>query len=103
MTRIANMFQTGPGVVREALGEEVGPHELGGPAVHARNGVAHFVVPTDIDAAFLVREVLSYLPQNAWEEPPEVEPEGPPTDNPGACVPRERRLVYDIRDVARGV
>jgi acetyl-CoA carboxylase carboxyltransferase component len=103
MTRRTNMFLTGPSVVREALGEEVAPHELGGSAVHARNGVCDFVVPTDIDAAFLVRELLSYLPQNACEPPPTAEPEEPPGDNPGGYVPRETRRVYDVRDVARAI
>jgi acetyl-CoA carboxylase carboxyltransferase component len=39
MTERARMFLTGPQVVREALGEEVSMEELGGPDVHARNGV----------------------------------------------------------------
>ena len=103
MTRDADMFLTGPAVVGEALGEEVGAHELGGSAVHARNGVCQFVVPTDIDAAFLARDLLSYLPQNSAEAPPCIRPEPPPGQNPGACVPRETRRVYDVREVARAV
>ena len=37
------MFLTGPGVVREALGEEIDAAGLGGPKVHDRNGVCHLV------------------------------------------------------------
>jgi acetyl-CoA carboxylase carboxyltransferase component len=103
MTKSANMFLTGPRIVREALGEEVTPAELGGPAVHARNGVCDFVVPTDIDGAFLARELLSYLPQSSSQEPPHTHPDEPPDDNPGACVPRETRRVYDVREVIRGI
>jgi acetyl-CoA carboxylase carboxyltransferase component len=103
MTKAANMFLTGPGVVRAALGEEVTPSELGGSRVHARNGVCQFVVPTDIDAAFLARELLSYLPQNSSEDPPDAAVEPALMDDPGACVPRETRRVYDIRDVVRGI
>ena len=55
MTADASMFLTGPAVVREALGEEVTATKLGGTRVHERNGVCHFVVPTDDDAARLVR------------------------------------------------
>jgi acetyl-CoA carboxylase carboxyltransferase component len=39
MTAHARMFLTGPRVVQEALGEDVGMEELGGPRVHERNGV----------------------------------------------------------------
>ena len=101
MTKSAKMFLTGPGIVRAAIGEEVTPDELGGTAVQSRNGVSQFVVPTEIDAAFLVRELLSYLPQNSSESPPDAAPEDPSGDNPGACVPRETRRVYDIREVVR--
>ena len=45
MTEGASMFLTGPGVVKEALGEDVTAAELGGHRVHERNGVAHFVAP----------------------------------------------------------
>ena len=37
------MFLTGPGVVRDALGEEIDAAALGGPRVHERNGVCHLV------------------------------------------------------------
>jgi acetyl-CoA carboxylase carboxyltransferase component len=103
MTRSANMFLTGPRVVRQALGEEVTPEDLGGSRVHSRNGVCQFVVPTDIDAAFLVRELLSYLPQSASDAPPDAPAREPLGDNPGACVPRATRHVYDIRTVIEGI
>ena len=51
MTESARMFLTGPRVVREALGEEVSMEELGGPAVHARNGVCQLVAADDAEAA----------------------------------------------------
>ena len=103
MTKSAKMFLTGPGVVQAAIGEDVTLEELGGWGVHARNGVAQFVVPTEIDAAFLVRELLSYLPQNSAEDPPEAEPEDPIGANPGAHVPRDTQRVYDVRDVVREI
>jgi acetyl-CoA carboxylase carboxyltransferase component len=103
MTKESKMFLTGPGVVRAATGEDVDAATLGGPNVHARNGVCQFVVPTDIDAAFLSRELLSYLPQNTSELPADAEPHPPPIENPGVYVPRESRRVYDVRDVARGI
>ena len=55
------MFLTGPGVVREAMGEDVTAAELGGPRVHEKNGVCHFVADDELAAADLVRELLDYL------------------------------------------
>src|SRR4029079_5317887 len=47
MTGGSSMFLTGPGVVREVMGEDVTADGLGGTRVHQRNGVCHFVAPTD--------------------------------------------------------
>jgi acetyl-CoA carboxylase carboxyltransferase component len=103
MTHHASMFLTGPKVVGEVTGERVSAEELGGTRVHERNGVCQFVVPNEVDGAVLARDLLSYLPQNAWESPPESEPQDTITDNPGACVPRETSRVYDVRQVVRGI
>ena len=70
MTEDAAMFLTGPGVVREALGEEIDAAALGGPRVHDRNGVCHLVERDDPAAAARVRELLGYLPSAAGEAPP---------------------------------
>ena len=39
MTEQSAMFLTGPGVVKEVMGEDVDAVELGGPRVHSKNGV----------------------------------------------------------------
>src|SRR5947209_16430284 len=54
MTEDAAMFLTGPGVVREALGEKISAVELGGPRVHERNGVCHLVERDELAAALRV-------------------------------------------------
>ena len=77
MTERANMFLTGPAVVREVMGEDVDAFELGGPKVHERNGVAHFVASTDADAALLARDLLDHLPANSGERAPQWRPVGP--------------------------
>ncbi|MGH2876942.1 MAG: carboxyl transferase domain-containing protein, partial [Solirubrobacteraceae bacterium] len=64
MTADASMFLTGPGVVREALGEEVDAQQLGGTRVHQRNGVCNFVARDDADAAAFARDLLGYLPSH---------------------------------------
>jgi len=103
MVEGSSMFLTGPGVVREAIGEDVSPDALGGTRVHERNGVCHLTAPSDLDAARLARELLSYLPQNSGDEPPRTAPGAPPGIDPGAVVPREPRRAYDMRDVVRSL
>jgi acetyl-CoA carboxylase carboxyltransferase component len=103
MTRESSMFLTGPGVVREALGEEVDAGQLGGTRVHERNGVCHFVAEDDVDASQLVRELLSYLPSHRDLPVPRAIPSPAGGHDPGAVVPREARKVYDVRDVIRAI
>jgi acetyl-CoA carboxylase carboxyltransferase component len=103
MTERANMFLTGPAVVREVMGEDVTLAELGGHKVHEKNGVAHFVAPTDADAALLARDLLDHLPANAGERAPLWRAVGPVGYDAGEPVPEDERRVYDVRDVVRGV
>ena len=103
MTCAADMFLTGPRVVREVLNETVTARELGGAAVHSRTGVCHFVGADDIDAIRIARELLSYLPQHAEAPPPRCTPREPLASDPGADVPAETRKVYDVRNVARAI
>jgi acetyl-CoA carboxylase carboxyltransferase component len=101
MTKEASMFLTGPGVVREVTGEQVDGTTLGGPKVHERNGVCQLVADSDLDAAWLVRDLLDYLPQHARARPqrwPTVEASGALPQ-----VPDEERKVYDVRHVLRAL
>jgi acetyl-CoA carboxylase carboxyltransferase component len=104
MTQDAAMFLTGPGVVREALGEEIDAAGLGGPHVHERNGVCAVVAPDVAAAAREVRALLGYLPQTfAAGAPIEDGWRAPATGDPDAAVPAEPRRAYDIRAVLRSV
>jgi acetyl-CoA carboxylase carboxyltransferase component len=99
MTDESSMFLTGPGVVREALGEDITANDLGGTRVHQKNGVCHFVEPNALDAALLARDLLGYLPSHRGAQAP-VRTSRPPTGrDPAACVPAQARRVYDVRDV----
>lgn len=99
MTPDASMFLTGPAVVREVLGEDVTTAGLGGTRIHERSGVCHFGASSDVDAIFLTREILSYLPANASEPPPRLAAVDPTGRDPAATMPREARRVYDVREV----
>ncbi len=99
MTEGSAMFLTGPGVVREVMGEEVDAQELGGPRVHTKNGVCQFVAEDDREAAALARQLLALLPSHAGERPPHGGPAAVPTEDPSKFVPESQRSVYDVRDV----
>ena len=99
MTESSSMFLTGPGVVREALGEDVDAGQLGGTRVHQRNGVCHFVAGDDTDAAALARRLLGYLPSHRDDPAPRAEHRAPADHDPARSVPAQPRRVYDVRDV----
>lgn len=99
MTRHASMFLTGPAVVKDVLGEDVSFEQLGGHAVHSRNGVCQLVADSDEHSISLVRQLLSYLPQNAWERPATRSPRAPIGEDPGQVVPANGRHTYDVRRV----
>ncbi len=101
MTKQSSMFLTGPAVVREVTGEEVDAAALGGPRVHERNGVCQLVAENDLDAAWIVRDLLDYLPQNCSERPSRWPSVDPPRVLPDAALPDGERNVYDVRDVVR--
>jgi acetyl-CoA carboxylase carboxyltransferase component len=103
MTAESSMFLTGPGVVKQVMGEDVTGAELGGPKVHERNGVCHMVAPTEVDAALMARDLLDHLPQSSAEPPQRWPAVAAPTFPPDACVPSEDRRVYDMREVARSL
>jgi acetyl-CoA carboxylase carboxyltransferase component len=103
MTEDAAMFLTGPGVVREALGEEIDAAGLGGPKVHERNGVCHLVAHDQSSAAANVRAILGYLPSSAGDPLPRLDVRDPLIDDPGAVVPTEQRRAYDVRDALAGI
>jgi len=68
---ISYMFVTGPDVVKAVTHEDVSFEELGGAAVHAeKSGVCHIAAETEADTLYLIRKLLSYLPQNNMEDPP---------------------------------
>ena len=101
------MFVTGPDVIKTVMHEDVTKEELGGPMTHnATSGVAHFITRDDPDCLALIRELLSYLPQNNREDPPRVDSTDPidrADAELDAVVPAESDKPYDIKEVIRRV
>ncbi|GAB48188.1 acyl-CoA carboxylase subunit beta [Mobilicoccus pelagius] len=67
----AQMFITGPEVIRAVTGRSTTAEEIGGAEMHASvSGNVHFLAEDDDHAVEIVRELLSYLPPNNTEDPP---------------------------------
>jgi propionyl-CoA carboxylase beta chain len=101
------MFVTGPDVIKTVTHEEVSKEELGGAMTHnARSGVAHFAVDDDSACLQLIRELLSYLPQNNLEEPPALKTDDPPDrvcPELDTLIPAEATKPYDIKELILAV
>jgi propionyl-CoA carboxylase beta chain len=101
------MFVTGPEVIKTVMHEDVTKEELGGPMTHnATSGVAHFVTRDDPDCLALIRELLSFMPQNNRDDPPRVECRDPidrRDEELDGVVPLESDRPYDIKDVIHRV
>jgi methylmalonyl-CoA carboxyltransferase large subunit len=101
-TRQAQMFITGPQVIKSVTGESVTPEQLGGPEAHmASSGVIHFIAEDDNHAVALCQKLLSFLPANNMEDPPQAEGDPNVDANPelDSVVPTEAKKGYDVRDV----
>lgn len=104
MTRRASyMFITGPEVIKAVTGEDVTMQDLGGTMVHnAKSGVAHLVAEDERAALELVKLLLSYLPQNNTEDPPQVEPYDPADrmdEQLNSIIPEDENEPYDAREM----
>jgi len=105
-TKAGQMYITGPDVIKQVTGEEVSHENLGGPGVHAtRSGNVHFVAEDDEQAMLLTKKLLSFLPQNNTEDPPELEHDGNVEDNDflNSIIPDDYRKPYDVRDIIANV
>ncbi|TVQ94600.1 MAG: acyl-CoA carboxylase subunit beta [Deltaproteobacteria bacterium] len=101
------MFVTGPDVIKTVTHEIVSKEDLGGADTHnSVSGVAHFQVPDEKAMFALLRELLSYIPQNNLEEAPPR-----PTDDPHdratpelvELVPTNPNRPYDIKELIAAI
>jgi methylmalonyl-CoA decarboxylase subunit alpha len=99
----SQMFITGPEVVGAVTGEQVGHDDLGGAEVHAtKSGVATFIHDDEAECLADVRYLISMLPANNRELPPDIETEDPVDRSNDALyeiVPTDARRPYDMRGV----
>jgi acetyl-CoA carboxylase carboxyltransferase component len=99
----SQMFITGPDVIQAVTGEQVGQNALGGADVHAgTSGVCHFAYDDEETCLEEVRYLLSLLPQNNREHPPETAPADPADRRCEALldlVPADGNRPYDVTRV----
>lgn len=101
------MFVTGPDVVKSVTHEDVSFEDLGGASVHSeKSGVCHFAADSEADTLFLIRKLLSYLPQNNMEDAPFIQNGDDPLREEEALdniIPDDPGKPYDIKDVLLNV
>jgi propionyl-CoA carboxylase beta chain len=116
------MFLTGPDVIKEVTHEEVTFEGLGGAAAHnAKSGVAHFKCDSEEQSLAMIRDLLTYLPQNNMEDPPVIVKEkkgglrgklgalikqvkgGSREEALGNVLPDNQSLPYDMKKIIEGI
>ena len=101
------MFLTGPKVVKTVTGEDVSTDQLGGALVHnTKSGVSQFMAKTEEEGLQLIRDLISYLPQNNLEEPPMLEYNDPidrKEDFLNQFIPDSPNKPYDMQQVIHAI
>ena len=101
------MYITGPEVVKTVTHEDIDHEGLGGASVHAtKSGVCHVVGENEMETLLLLREMLSYLPQNNMEDPPHEASSDDPLRADEALdtiIPDNPNKPYDVKDVIEKV
>jgi len=98
------MFITGPDVIKDVTGEDVTFDELGGADVQAQRGNIHKVVESEAAAYQYVRDYLSFLPANHFDDAPIINPGLEPEITPhdlelDTIVPDSDNQAYDMMEI----
>ncbi len=101
-TRYAQMFITGPSVIKQVTGEIVSPEELGGPGAQmSYSGVVHFIADNDVEAIQICKRLLSFLPSNNTDDPPHYASTefAIPDEAMNEVVPEQPKASYDMHEI----
>src|SRR5437588_4282987 len=103
----SHMFVTGPDVIKTVTHEGVTKETLGGAETHnSISGVAHFIAHDDAECLRMVRELVSYIPQNNRDDTPvKKTSDSPERTDPAldTMVPADSHVPYDIKDIIHRV
>ena len=104
---LSYVFATGPKGTKAEVGEEISMEDLGGAKVHCqKSGLGDGRFETEEACLKAIRRLLSYLPSNHREFPPDSSPvDDPPLVNKrlNEIVPSEGRKSYDMSKVIREI
>jgi methylmalonyl-CoA carboxyltransferase large subunit len=101
-TRHAQIFITGPQVIKQVTGEEVTADELGGADAQMNySGVVHFIAEDDDEAMAICQKLLSFLPSNNLEDPPIYagEYDVAADESLNDIIPLESKKGYNVLEV----
>jgi acetyl/propionyl-CoA carboxylase alpha subunit/acetyl-CoA carboxylase carboxyltransferase component len=97
---IAQLFVAGPPVVSHAMGYDITKEDLGDWRIHCKNGSVDNLAESEVEAAEMTKQFLSYLPPSVYEAPPVTTT----TDDVDrreeelfTLIPRKRTTTFDIR------
>lgn len=105
-TRRAQMFITGPNVIKQVTREDVTAEQLGGAEAHMHySGNIHFIADDDKHAAQIARKLMSFLPSNNTEDPPRVPHEHHVARDEGlnTFLPTDPRRSYDMHEIIKRI
>lgn len=103
-TRRAQMFITGPQVIKQVTHEQITAEELGGAEAHMHySGTIHFIAENDQHAAAICRRLMSFLPANNTEEPPRLHHSGEVErdEEIAKILPDDPRRTYDMHNIIK--
>ncbi len=91
-----------PRMVKMVTGEEIDMQELGGPEIHTRqSGSADLIADDETHARELVAQLISYLPDNCEETPPQADSVAPSVSPSqlDRVIPTDPNKGYDMHDL----
>lgn len=96
---ISQVFAGGPPVVKAALGIDISKEDLGDERTQVYSGgVIDNLAESEEEAFDMIKQFLSYLPNNVWQMPPRVDTGDDPERREEellSLIPRDKRKLYD--------
>ncbi|HJN50480.1 MAG: carboxyl transferase domain-containing protein [Pseudomonadales bacterium] len=103
----SQVFAGGPPVVKAAMGVDITKEELGDERSQVyEGGVIDNLADSEEEAFAMIRQFLSYLPDNVWQMPPRVETGDDPNRREEeliSAIPRDKRKIYNARAIVDAV
>jgi acetyl-CoA carboxylase carboxyltransferase component len=103
----SSLGNAGPRLIRDSLGQEIDPLELGGAKIHSEHsGIADMVAGSDVTCINKIKEFLSFFPSNSSESAPIIYCDDPIDRREEALldmVPHTLKRMYDMYPVIRAI